>query len=125
MKLAVIVREHPRVSIVMIEFLIVDFPSAFNGVIGKLILKALKAMTSIYHLTMKFSTIEGTRQVWGSQYDSRECYNKSLKLAEKEKKLPQIMEVGMPSMGPIEVNIDPLCKKINQPQGVSGSQWAK
>ena len=56
---------------------------------------------------MKFPTAERTRQVLGSQYDSKECYNKSLKLAEKEKKLPQMMEVKVQSMGPIEINIDP------------------
>ena len=43
---------------------------------------------------MKFPTIEGTKKVQGSQYDSRECYNKSLKLEKKESKLPQRMEVG-------------------------------
>ena len=50
----------------MTEFLIVDYPSAFNGVIGRLLLKALKAVTSIYHLRMKFPTIEGTKQFQGS-----------------------------------------------------------
>ena len=43
---------------------------------------------------MKFSTVEEMGQVWGSQYDSRKCYYKSLKLAKKEKKWPQKMEVG-------------------------------
>ena len=72
----------------MIEFLTVDCPSVFNGVIGRLLLKALKAVTSIYHITMKFPTTGGTGQVRRSQYDLRECYNKSLKLAKKEKRLP-------------------------------------
>ena len=47
----------------MTEFLVVDCPSAFNGVIGRPLLKALKVVTSIYNLTMKFPTAEGTRQV--------------------------------------------------------------
>ena len=62
-KLAVTVGEHPQVLTVMPEFLIVDCPSAFNGVIGRLLLKALKVVTSIYHLTMKFPTVEGTEEV--------------------------------------------------------------
>lgn len=78
----------------MTEFLIVVFPSAFNGVIGRSLLKALKTIMSIYNLTMKFPTAEGIGQVRGSQYDLKECYNKLLKLAEKEKKPPQMMEVG-------------------------------
>ena len=53
-KLVVMVGEHSRVSIVMIEFLVVDYPSTFNGVIGRLLLKALKAIIYIYHLKMKF-----------------------------------------------------------------------
>ena len=85
--MAVTVGEHLRVSMVMTEFLIVDCPSVFNGVIGRPLLKVLKVVTSIYHLTMKFPIAEGTGHVQGIQYDERECYNKSLKLAEMEKKL--------------------------------------
>ena len=62
-KLAVTVGEHPRVSIVMIEFLIVDCLSAFSIVIRRSLLKAVKAVTSIYHLTIKFPMVEGTGQV--------------------------------------------------------------
>ena len=91
-KLVVIVGENPRESTVMIEFLIVGYPSTFNGIIGRPLLKVLKAVASIYHLTMKFPTTEGTGQVQGSQFDSRECYNKSLKLVERKKKLPWKME---------------------------------
>ena len=86
-KLVVTIGEHPRESNVMIEFLVVDYPSAFNGIIGRLLLKALKVLTSIYHLTMKLPTTEGTGQVRGSQYDSRECYNKWLKVAKMKKNL--------------------------------------
>ena len=71
-KLAVTVGEHPRVSMVVANFLVVDFPLAINGLIGRPLLKALKVVTSIYHLTMKFSTVEGIGHVRGSQYDSRE-----------------------------------------------------
>ena len=106
-KLVMTMGEHPRLSTVMVEFLIFDCPLAFNGVIGRPLLKALKAITSIYHLTMKFPSMEETGQVRGTHYDSRECYNKSLKLAEKERRLPQIMEVGRVSVGPMETNIDP------------------
>ena len=101
-KLAVTVEEHPKVSIVVIEFLVVDCPSTANGIIGRPLLKALKVVTSIYYLTMKFPTIEGTRQVRGRQYDSGECYNKSLRLVEKERKFPQKIEVGKVIVGPSE-----------------------
>ena len=57
-KLVVIVGEHLRTSTVIIDFLVVDYPSAINGIIRRPFLKALKAVTSIYHLTVKFPTAE-------------------------------------------------------------------
>ena len=36
-----------------------------------------------------------------------ECYKKSLELAEKREKLPQVLEVEKKSKGPMETNIDP------------------
>ena len=117
-KLAMIIGEHPRVSTVMIEFLVVNCPSAFNEVIGRLLLKALKVMTSIYHLTMKFPTVEGTGQVRRSQYDSRGCYNKSLRLVEKEKKLPKMMEVEDQVWVQWKQTLTYTYKKKSQPQGL-------
>ena len=110
-KLAVTVGKHPKTLTVMMEFLAIDSPSAFNMVIGRLLLKALKAMTSIYYLTMKFPTAMGTRQVRGGQCDSRECYNRSLELAKKERKLPRMMEIEKVSKEPMETNIDPLLQE--------------
>ena len=85
--------EHPRTSIVTTDFLMVDSLLAINGIIGRPLLKALKAVTSIYHLTMKFPTTEGTSEMQCNQYDSRKCDNKSLKIVEKENKLLR-MEAG-------------------------------
>ena len=82
------VREHPRTSIVLANFLVVDALSAINRISVRLLQKALKVATSIYHLTMKFPTAEGTGEVRGNQYDSTECYNKSLHIAEKDNKTP-------------------------------------
>ena len=77
-KLIIIVGEHPQTLTILANFLRVDAPSAINGIIGRPLLKALKAATSIYHLNMKFPTAKGTSEVRGNQYNSRECYNKSL-----------------------------------------------
>ncbi|PON71845.1 hypothetical protein PanWU01x14_070320, partial [Parasponia andersonii] len=59
-------------------------PSAFNALLRRLILKELRAVTSIYHLAMKFPTQQGVGEVCGNQYDTRTCYNNSLKLAVKD-----------------------------------------
>ena len=77
-KLTVTVGEHPRTSTILFNFLVVDASSSINRIIGRPLLKALKAATLIYHLIMKFPTTEGTSEVQGNQYDSRECYNKFL-----------------------------------------------
>ena len=41
---------------VVVEFLAIECPSAFNWVIGRPLLKALKVITSIRCLTIKFPT---------------------------------------------------------------------
>ena len=82
------VGEHPRVSTMIVDFLIIDCPSAYNVVIDRPTLKALKVITSIYHLTMKFAIAEEIGYVRGSQYDSRECYNQSVRMATDRIRLP-------------------------------------
>ena len=62
-KPSVTVGEHPRASIIVVDFLMVDCPSAINEIRRRSLLKALKAVTSIYHLTMKFPTTKGTCEV--------------------------------------------------------------
>ena len=64
-KLAVKVGDHLLNVDMVTEFLAVDCPSAFNRVIWRALLKALRAMISIHCLTMKFPIASGTRQVSG------------------------------------------------------------
>ena len=54
----------------------------------------------------------------GKQYDTRECYNKSLELSKKERKLPQMMEVGKVSEGPMETNVDLRLKEKESTSGL-------
>ena len=53
------VGDYPRKSCVVTDFLAIDQPSTFNAVLGRPSLKALKAITSVYHLLMKFPTLNG------------------------------------------------------------------
>ena len=93
-------------AIVMIDFLLVKCQLAFNRVLYRPLLKALKAVMSIHSLTIKFPTAAGIGHVRGRRGDSRECYNKALELAEMTPELSQAMEVGKTSQRPIETNID-------------------
>ena len=110
-KLAVTLGECPRVATIMTEFLAVNCLSAFNGALGRPLLQAMKAVISIHCLTMKFPIATRIDRVQGKQWDSRECYNKSLKLAEKTEMLPQTMEVEKTSKWSVERNIDPYLRE--------------
>ena len=63
----------------MVDFLVVNRPSAYNAIIGRPGLNKLKAATSTYHLMMKFPTEEGVGEVKADQLTTRRCYNISMK----------------------------------------------
>ena len=62
-KLVVTLGKPPQTATVMIDFLAIRCPPAFNVVLGRSLLKALKAIMSIYCLTIKFPTAAGIDQV--------------------------------------------------------------
>lgn len=62
-----------------INFLVVDYPSAYNAILGRHALNQLRAVTSTYHLLMQFSMDKGVREVKGDQVAAKECYMASLK----------------------------------------------
>ena len=57
------VGDYPKQSCVMADFLMIDQPLVFNAVLDRPSLGALKVITSIYHLLMKFPTPNGMGQV--------------------------------------------------------------
>ena len=61
------------------RFLVVDAPSAYNMLLGRLSLNAIKAIPSAYHMTIKFPTVSGVGMVRGDQREARECYSASMK----------------------------------------------
>jgi hypothetical protein len=79
--LPIIARTTPKQSTVMMDFLVVDRPSAYNAIIGQGTLNKWKAVTSTYHLMMKFPTEEGVEEVKGDQVAAMRCYNTSIKKA--------------------------------------------
>jgi ribonuclease HI len=77
--LPVTVGTVPRLSTVMVDFLVIDRPFAYNAIMGRPALNKLRAATSTYHLMMKFPTEEGVGVVRGDQLTARRCYNISMK----------------------------------------------
>ena len=65
---------HPCQHIQSVEFVVVDCPSSYNAFIGRPTLKAIRAITSTYHLLVKFSTIGRIGVLKGDQHESRDIY---------------------------------------------------
>ena len=61
------------------KFLIVDAPSAYNMLLGRPSLNAIKAIPSAYHMMIKFPTTGGVGMVRGDQRVAKECYSASMK----------------------------------------------
>ena len=61
------------------RFLIVDAPSAYNMLLGRPSLNAIKAIPSAYHMMVKFPTVSGVGMARGDQRVARECYSASMK----------------------------------------------
>ena len=71
--------EPPCQATTTARFLIVDAPSAYNMLLGRPSLNAIKAIPSAYHMIIKFPTIHGVGMVRGNQRVARECYTASMK----------------------------------------------
>ena len=63
----------------MVKFLIEDAPSAYNMLLGRPSLNALRAVTSAYHMVIKFPIENGVGIIRGDQRVARECYSVSIK----------------------------------------------
>jgi hypothetical protein len=87
-ELLVMAGAFPRQRTIMVRFLIIDQPSAYNAILGRTTLNELQAVTSTPHLSMKFPTEEGIGVEKGNQRMAQECYNTSLK------KLPKATRLG-------------------------------
>ncbi|KAL5542111.1 hypothetical protein UlMin_009821 [Ulmus minor] len=65
---------HPCQHIQSVEFVVVDCPSSYNAIIGRPTLNAIRAVTSTYHLLVKFPTVGGIGILKGDQQASRDIY---------------------------------------------------
>ena len=61
------------------RFLIVDAPSAYNMLLGRPSLNAIKVIPSAYHMMIKFPIVSGVGMVRGDQRVARECYSACMK----------------------------------------------
>ena len=66
-----------------VNFLVVDCSSSYNAIIRRPTLNSWKAVTSTYHLLVKFPTACGVGQVQGDQLATREYYLAMLAMDEQ------------------------------------------
>ena len=72
--LPVTIGDYPQQIIRDITFLVVDCSSTYNAIIGRPTFNLWKAVTSTYHLMIKFPTEYGVGELRGDQVTARECY---------------------------------------------------
>ena len=81
--LSVVVGAYLRQITKDVNFLVVDCSFSYNAKIGMPTLNNWKAVTSTYHLSVKFPTEYGVGQVQGDQLAARECYLAMLAMDEQ------------------------------------------
>ena len=72
--LLVTVGDYPQQITKNVTFLVVDYSFAYNSILGQATLNSWKAVTSIYHLMIKFPIDYGVKELWGNQVAARKCY---------------------------------------------------
>ncbi|KAK3009410.1 hypothetical protein RJ639_013158 [Escallonia herrerae] len=68
----------------MLDFVMVRVPSAYNAILGRTALNQLKAVVSTYHMKMKFPTEHGIGEAKGDQVVARQCYMASCQTKSNE-----------------------------------------
>ncbi|XP_050256398.1 uncharacterized protein LOC126701956 [Quercus robur] len=82
--LAVTAGDYPQQITKEITFLVVDYSSAYNAILGRPTLNSWKAVASTYHLMIKFPTEYGVGELRGNQVAARECYITMLEMEDQQ-----------------------------------------
>ena len=71
--------DPPCQATTTVRFLILDAPSAYNMLLGRPSLNAIRVIPFAYHMVIKFPTANGVGMVRGNQHMAREYYSASMK----------------------------------------------
>ena len=74
------VGDYPQQITKDVTFLVVDCSFAYNAIVGRPTLNLWKAVTSTYHLMIKFPTEYKVGEVHRDQVATRECYIEMLEM---------------------------------------------
>ncbi|RWV81838.1 hypothetical protein GW17_00056708 [Ensete ventricosum] len=81
--LLVTLSQEPRSKTLVVTFMVVGLPTAYNIILGQSILNRLKAVISTYHHAMKFLTVCGVGEARGNPWESMHCYLTVITLPKK------------------------------------------
>ena len=81
--LSVMAGDYPQQITREVTFLVVDCSSAYNAILGQPTLNSWKAVTSTYHLMIKFPTDYGVEELRGNHVAARECYIAMLEMEDQ------------------------------------------
>ena len=81
--LSVTAGDYSRQITKEVMFLVVDCSFAYNAILGRPTLNSWKAVTSTYHLMIKFPTEYGVGELQGNQIAARECYIAMLEMEDQ------------------------------------------
>ena len=95
--------DRPCQATTTVRFLRVDAPSAYNVLLGRPSLNAIKAIPSVYHMVIKFPTTNGVGMVQGDQRVARECYVDELDMRDEVNTRPEPSE----ELEPIQLDDHP------------------
>ena len=90
-ELSVTLGDYPVSATKMMEFVVVDLPSAYNVLLGRPALVRLGAVSSLRHLAIKFPTSSSIRTLKGDQLARRECY--SISIRGKKQVRAQVLDI--------------------------------
>ncbi|XP_074323212.1 uncharacterized protein LOC141660151 [Apium graveolens] len=93
-RLPITIGEEPHVATQIALFTVVDQPCAYNVIVGRPLMRAMRMVTSIHHMTIKFPTPTGVGFLKSCQYESRVCYNQALRVAESGSASKEMVEPG-------------------------------
>ncbi|XP_074376720.1 uncharacterized protein LOC141718238 [Apium graveolens] len=80
----------------VVKFHVISVSSSFNAILGRTTITALRAITSISHLKMKFPTDFGVGEMIGDQETTRQCYLTTMsprKKADEELEVNQVLDI--------------------------------
>ena len=95
----------------------VDCSLSYNAIIGRPTLNSWKAVTSTYHLSVKFLTEYGVGQVQEDQLAAKECYLAMLAMDKQVQKMS--IEERRDVAKPIEA-LENISLDEDNPRGVAG-----